>query len=122
MENARRWSDVAEIATADREILATTDLRSLIRVVPTAPMRSQRRLPERILVAAHQACDLGEHDIAGSLLSILEIVLMQPAAHSGSSYRRSVEGMVAAYERLWHLRHEAGQTGEPVMIGHSSLG
>lgn len=116
MENSQRWSDVAEIVPADRDVFATGDLQSLIRVVPTAPVRSQRRLPERILVAAHQACDLGEHDIAGSLLSILEIVLMQPTAQSGSSYRRSVEGMVAAYERLWHLRHGAGQIAEPVML------
>ena len=73
---------------------------------PGAP-RQHRRLPERILVAAHQACDLGELQTAGSLLSVLEIVLMQPAGGSAAAHRRTVEGMVAAYERLWHLRRAA---------------
>lgn len=66
--------------------------------------RQHRRLPERILVAAHQACDLGELQTAGSLLSILEVVLLQPTAGSLTAQRRTIEGMVAAYERLWHLR------------------
>ncbi len=70
----------------------------------TGAPRQHRRLPERILVAAHQACDLGELQTAGSLLSILEIVLMQPAGGSATAHRRTIEGMVAAYERLWHLR------------------
>lgn len=71
--------------------------------MPGVP-RQHRRLPERILVAAHQACDLGELQTAGSLLSILEIVLLQPTAGSLTAQRRTIEGMVAAYERLWHLR------------------
>lgn len=76
---------------------------------PGAP-RQHRRLPERILVAAHQACDLGALQTAGSLLSILEIVLMQPAGGSATAHRRTVEGMVAAYERLWHLRRAVAPT------------
>lgn len=68
------------------------------------PQRPYRGLPDRILVAAHQACDLGELDVAGSLLSILELVLLQSAPASLVAHRRTIEGMVAAYERLWHLR------------------
>ena len=71
--------------------------------------RQQRQLPERILVTVHQACDLLDLDTAGSLLQILEIVLLQPQPSltqvpRGSS-RRVIEGMVAAHARLWHLRH-----------------
>ena len=71
--------------------------------------RQQRQLPERILVTVHQACDLLDLDVAGSLLQILEVVLLQPQpglSHvpRGSS-KRVIEGMIAAHTRLWHLRH-----------------
>lgn len=81
----------------------TTSIEEMLPLAPLAP-RQQRRLPERILVAAHQACDLGELQVAASLLSVLEVVLMHPNAASPSAHRRTIEGMVAAYERLWHLR------------------
>ncbi len=68
------------------------------------PLRQVRRLPERLLVAAHQACDLGALDVAASLLSVTEVVLMQPQLGSPGGHRRAVEGLVAAHERLWHLR------------------
>ena len=68
------------------------------------PLRQVRRLPERLLVAAHQACDLGALDVAASLLSITEVVLLQPQLGSPGAHRRAVEGLVAAHERLWHLR------------------
>ena len=59
---------------------------------------------KRLLVAAHQACDLGTLDVAASLLSITEVVLMQPQLGSATAHRRAVEGLVAAHERLWHLK------------------
>lgn len=91
----------------DIGLIASSDTTSIEEMQPLAPPlapRQQRRLPERILVAAHQACDLGELQVAGSLLSVLEVVLMHPNATSPSAHRRTIEGMVAAYERLWHLR------------------
>lgn len=99
----------------DIELTASSDAASIDEMPPQAPSlapslapRQQRRLPERILVAAHQACDLGELQVAGSLLSVLEVVLMHPNAASPSAHRRTIEGMVAAYERLWHLRRSNG--------------
>ena len=74
----------------------------LLRPTSALP-RQQRRLPERILVAAHQACDIGELDVAERLLSVLDGVLA-PGGASPTAHRRVIEGMVAAYERLWHLR------------------
>ncbi len=71
--------------------------------------RQNRRLPERILVAAHQACDLGDLDVAAQLLSILETVIGQsrgqPRAPVDPARRRVMESLIAAHQRLWHLRH-----------------
>ncbi len=78
-------------------------LAGLLRPTSALP-RQQRRLPERILVAAHQACDIGELDVADRLLSVLDGMLAQGGGTSPGPHRRVVEGMVAAYERLWHLR------------------
>ncbi len=75
----------------------------LLRPTSALP-HQQRRLPERILVAAHQACDIGELDVAERLLSLLDGVLAPRGGASPTAHRRIVEGMVAAYERLWHLR------------------
>lgn len=44
-------------------------------------------------------------EVAGRLLSILELMLMQGATYPDRTRRRSIEGFVAAHERLWHLRH-----------------
>ncbi len=70
----------------------------------TAP-RQNRRLPERILVAAHQACDLGDLDVAAQLLSILETVVGQTRGPVDPARRRTMESLIAAHQRLWHLRH-----------------
>ncbi len=67
--------------------------------------RQNRRLPERILVAAHQACDLGDLDVATQLLSILETVVSQTAGPVDSGRRRVMESLIAAHQRIWHLRY-----------------
>ena len=77
---------------------------SLTGLPGTAP-RQNRRLPERILVAAHQACDLGDLDVAAQLLSILETVIHQARGPADPTRRRLMESLIAAYQRLWHLRH-----------------
>ena len=77
---------------------------SLSNAQPGAP-RQNRRLPERILVAAHQACDLGDLDVAAQLLSILETVVSQARGPADPARRRLMESLIAAHQRLWHLRH-----------------
>lgn len=73
-------------------------------VLPTMP-RHTRRLSDKILVAFHQACDTGELDVAEQLLMILEKMMgRRPTANEGNR-RRNMESLVAAFERLWHLRH-----------------
>lgn len=71
------------------------------------PVRQSRRLPDRILVAVHQACDIGALDIARALLDVMNEVVREIAPGSPSAGRRAIEGMVAAHHRLWHLRREA---------------
>ncbi len=73
---------------------------------PVVPQRYSRRLSDKILIAFHQACDQGDFDVAEQLLRTMETMLMRrPLAPEGGNRRRSMEGLVAAYERLWYLRH-----------------
>ena len=84
-----------------------TGFDTLLRVAAAAP-RKHRQLPERILVAAHQACDIGALAAADRLLSVLDAMLAEDGGAAPAVHRRVVEGMVAAYERLWHLRRRIG--------------
>ena len=67
--------------------------------------RQNRRLPERILIAAHQACDLGDLDVAAQLLSILETIVGQSRGPIDPVRRRVMESLIAAHQRMWHLRN-----------------
>ena len=76
---------------------------------PAIP-RHTRRLSDKVLVAFHHACDTADLEVAEQLLSILEMMLSRRTPNPDSNRRRSIESLVAAYERLWHLRHpETGQ-------------
>lgn len=74
------------------------------RHAPSVP-RHTRRLSDRVLTAFHAACDEGDLGVAESLLQILEMMLARRPPVPGSTRRRSMEGLVAAHERLWNLRH-----------------
>ncbi|MBV8158460.1 MAG: hypothetical protein JO278_12420 [Dyella sp.] len=69
------------------------------------PLRSSRRLSDKILVAVHQACDEADYEVASRLLQVLELMLMRRPTKLDSTRRRSMESLVAAHERLWYLRH-----------------
>jgi len=70
----------------------------------TAP-RYSRRLPDKILIAFHHACDQADFEVAEQLLRVLEMMLTRRPLMPDGNRRRSMESLVAAYERLWHLRH-----------------
>ena len=73
---------------------------------PRAPPRQQgRRLSDKILVAFHHACDLGDVEVAGELLRVLELMLARKPTAQHAGRRRSMESLIAAHERLWHLRN-----------------
>jgi hypothetical protein len=72
--------------------------------------RHSRRLSDKILIAFHHACDQGDYEVAEQLLRILEMMLTRRPVSPDSNRRRNMESLVAAHERLWHLRHP--DTGE----------
>jgi len=72
--------------------------------------RHSRRLSDKILIAFHHACDQGDYEVAEQLLRILEMMLTRRPVSPNTNRRRNMESLVAAHERLWHLRHpESGE-------------
>jgi hypothetical protein len=78
--------------------------------VSTSPdqERYTRRLSDKIQSAFDHACDEGELEVAGDLLSTLELVLLRvpPKADRREAI---VAPLMAAHERLWHLRAVGGK-------------
>ncbi|WP_376090863.1 hypothetical protein ACE7GA_20650 [Roseomonas sp. CCTCC AB2023176] len=70
-----------------------------------AAPRHTRRLSDKVLIAFHQACDQGDHEVAGELLRVLELMLTRRPVSPDANRRKNLEGLVAAHERLWMLRH-----------------
>jgi hypothetical protein len=71
--------------------------------------RYSRRLSDKILIAFHQACDQGHYEIANALLLIMER-LVKRKSDLGRDDRRQIASLVAAHERLWHLRRPEEET------------
>ncbi len=69
------------------------------------PPRHTRRLSDKVLIAFHQACDQGDTEVAGELVRVLELMLRRRPSAPDQNRRRKIEGLVAAHERLWTLRH-----------------
>ncbi|GBR73132.1 hypothetical protein AA700_0021 [Acidiphilium acidophilum DSM 700] len=67
--------------------------------------RYTRRLSDKILIAFHHACDQDDYDVAEQLLVILERMVTRRSTNTDANRRKSIESLVAAHERLWHLRH-----------------
>jgi hypothetical protein len=66
--------------------------------------RHTRRLSDNILTAFHQACGQADFEVAAQLLCVLVMMLTRrPLILDGR--RHDMEHLVAAYERLWLLRH-----------------
>ena len=70
-----------------------------------ATPRYTRRLSDKILIAFHHACDQADFEVAEQLLHILEMMLTRRPLTPDGTRRRNMESLVAAHERLWHLRH-----------------
>lgn len=71
----------------------------------SAAPRYSRRLSDKILIAFHHACDQGDLEVAEQLLHVLEMMLTRRPLTADGMRRRNMESLVAAHERLWHLRH-----------------
>ena len=85
----------------------TTDLDEATIETRGAPVlpRHTRRLPDKVLVAFHHACDTADLEAAEHLLRVLELMMSRRPAPGDGNRRRAMESLVAAHERLWHLRH-----------------
>jgi hypothetical protein len=83
--------------------LATNDQDAAVTARPEA--RYARRLSDKIVIAFHHACDEGDIQVAQQLLAVLEVIVQRPPPGSNGADRRSKEGLVAAHERLWQIRH-----------------
>ncbi len=89
------------------EVTVTQADRDVTRDASTsgsAP-RYSRRLSDKILIAFHHACDQGDFEVAEQLLHVLEMMLTRRPLTPDGTRRRNMESLVAAHERLWHLRH-----------------
>ncbi len=67
--------------------------------------RYSRRLSDKVLIAFHHACDQADYEVAEQLLQVLEKMLTRRPLTPDGTRRRNMESLVAAYERLWYLRH-----------------
>ena len=83
----------------------TTDQEGTGEVPRGGPPRHSRRLSDKILIAFHHACDQADFEVAESLLQVLEMMVTRRPLTPDGTRRRSMESLVAAHERLWHLRH-----------------
>ena len=72
---------------------------------PASAPRYTRRLSDKILIAFHHACDQADFEVAEQLLGVLEMMLTRRTLAPDGTRRRNMESLVAAHERLWHLRH-----------------
>jgi hypothetical protein len=70
-----------------------------------SPLRHARRLIDHTLIAFHHACDQRDFEVAQSLLQVVEFIARRLSASPEGRERRAKQGLVAAHERLWHLRH-----------------
>ena len=67
--------------------------------------RHSRRLSDKILIGFHHACDQADYEVAEQLLRTLEMMMTRHPVTPDTNRRRNMESLVAAHERLWHLRH-----------------
>ena len=108
----------AEILTSPSFELDVIGYVSPLSEPSDRPIRKGRQLPERILVAVHQACDVGDLSIASQLLSILDtVVKKQDRGPVGPTRQRLMKAVVSAHERLWHLRHTSEAVGQTFSRG-----
>ena len=67
--------------------------------------RYTRRLPDKILLLVHFACDQSDFVVGAKLLHVVEMMLTRNSSRLDPTRRKNVESLIAAHERLWHLRH-----------------
>jgi len=90
---------------AEGDVKTASDVKAAEPTGQTAGTRHGRRLSDKILVAFHHACDAQDLTVAEQLLKTLETMLTRRGVPAEQNRRKALESLVAAHERLWHLRH-----------------
>ena len=96
------------MGTTSDPLVNRQDAEAPTEATAPATPRYSRRLSDKILIAFHQACDQADFEVAERLLKVLESMIAaerRARALRGSERRRDQDTLVAAYERLWQLRH-----------------
>jgi hypothetical protein len=62
-----------------------------------------RRICDKVLVAFHLACDQSDREVAGALLRILDTTARHHAMRADRRRPSTMDKLVAAHFRLWHL-------------------
>lgn len=101
----RRMEPIEAGSTTVGVAVSHTDEDVGRELAPSGTPRYSRRLSDKILIAFHHACDQGDFEVAEQLLHILEMMLTRRPLTPDGTRRRNMESLVAAHERLWHLRH-----------------
>ena len=70
-------------------------------------LKYRRRLPDKILVAFHDACDERDTVIGCQLLETLECLISRRVVDPRQNRRKTIESLVGAHSRLWHLKDSA---------------
>ena len=65
----------------------------------------ERRFTDKLLTCIHAACDLEYENVADELLVVLE-KFIKKSLYNPTERRKLITSVVAAYERLWILRHK----------------
>lgn len=101
----QRLSRVGIFESGERPIIVSFSEEQAARDGVASIPRQGRRLSDKILVAFHHACDVGDYEVSESLLQVLELMLTRRPLPADLGRRRSMESLVAAHERLWNLRN-----------------
>ncbi len=94
-----------EDVTGPEEVPAGRPIEAAPPPLGSPIRRHTRRLEDKLLVAFHHACDVADIEVARHVLDILEMMLARKTVQPDPNRRRNMEGLVAAHERLWNLKH-----------------
>jgi hypothetical protein len=99
-------SDAVEAAALAARDLAE-ELTPLMMPAPSPPPPAYpRNVSDKVLAAFHLACDQSDLPVAKALLRILDTLAMQRPMPEDSRKKRTMEQLVAAHARRWHLINE----------------
>lgn len=79
---------------------------------PALLLTRGRRLADKLIIAFHAACDQGELEVAAALLRVVDAVLRRPVESPDKDRRKKQFILVAAYERLWLMRHSGPKVND----------